>query len=55
MNMSDMERITLRLSPVQLRQVNRLSAKLQLDTQNVIRLAITRLAESEGIFITGKK
>ncbi|HVJ09919.1 MAG TPA: ribbon-helix-helix protein, CopG family [Acidisarcina sp.] len=44
-----MKQITLRLSASQLRQLDRLADKLQIDKANVIRLAITRLAESESI------
>lgn len=40
---------TVRLSPAQRRTLERLSHKLGLDQTNVIRLAITRLAESEGM------
>lgn len=40
---------TVRLSPKQDRQLRRLSEKLNLDNANVIRLALTRLAEAEGI------
>ena len=41
--------ISLRLSTNQLTLLNRLSAKLQLDVSNVIRLAVAKLAESEGL------
>lgn len=44
-----MKQTTLRLSASQLRTLDRLSRKLELDRSNVIRLAITRLAEQEGI------
>jgi len=47
--MPAMKQITLRLSASQLRQLDRLADKLQIDKANVIRLAITRLAESESI------
>jgi hypothetical protein len=40
---------TLRLSQAQIDQLKRLSDKLQIDQANVIRLAITRLAEQEGV------
>ncbi|HVJ09254.1 MAG TPA: hypothetical protein VM554_12810 [Acidisarcina sp.] len=49
--MTKMQHTTLRLSSVQIRQVNQLAQKLQLDRANVIRLAIARLAEAEGIVI----
>lgn len=39
--------ITLRLSHAQARDVEAVSRKLHLDVTNVIRLAITRLAEQE--------
>jgi hypothetical protein len=42
--------IQIRLSAAHLRLLKRLSAKTGLDRTNVIRLAITRLAESEGLF-----
>lgn len=42
--------LTLRLSPAQTKTIEQLSHKLGIDKTNVIRLAITRLAESEGIF-----
>lgn len=44
--------LTVRLSPAQYRAVEKLEVKLNLDKTNVIRLALTRLAESEGIFAT---
>jgi hypothetical protein len=40
---------TVRLSPKQDRQLQRLSEKLALDNTNVLRLALARLAEAEGI------
>lgn len=43
------KKTTVRLSSIQLGQLARLAAKLQIDQANVIRLAITRLAESEGL------
>lgn len=46
--------ITLRLTPTQKAQLNRLALKLGIDRSNVIRLAIARLAESEGI-ATGRQ
>jgi hypothetical protein len=45
---------TLRLSSIQRSQLKRLSDKLQIDQANVMRLALTRLAEQEGI-IQGKR
>ena len=40
---------SVRLSPIQRNQLKRLAEKLQIDQANVMRLAITRLAEQEGI------
>lgn len=39
----------IRLSPQQQKLLAKLSKKLGVDTTNVIRIAITRLAESEGV------
>ena len=44
-----MKQTSLRLSATQQAQLAKLSRKLQIDKANVIRLAISRLAESEGI------
>lgn len=41
--------MTLRLSSIQQAQLSKIAQKLQIDKANVIRLAITRLAEQEGI------
>jgi antitoxin component of RelBE/YafQ-DinJ toxin-antitoxin module len=43
------KQITLRLSNIQRGQVKKLADKLGIDQSNVIRLAIARLAEQEGI------
>lgn len=40
---------TVRLSPKQDRQLQRLSDKLALDNTNVLRLALAKLAEAEGV------
>ena len=40
---------SIRLSPGQLRKLEKLSKKLDISKANVLRLAITRLAEAEGI------
>lgn len=40
---------TLRLSPAQSRILQLLAAKLGIDKTNVIRLAIARLGEAEGV------
>jgi len=45
------EAITLRLSAAQLRSLKLLEKKLGLDRTNVIRLAITRLAEAENVVV----
>jgi len=47
--MPETPKISLRLSSTQRRQLQRLAKKLQIDPTNVIRLAITRLAEAEGL------
>jgi antitoxin component of RelBE/YafQ-DinJ toxin-antitoxin module len=47
--MASMKQTTLRLSAIQRAQLEKLAAKLQIDVSNVIRLAITRLAEEEGV------
>lgn len=44
-----MERVSLRLSKMQREQVRALAERLQLDETNVIRLAVTRLAQLEGV------
>lgn len=44
-----MKPIQIRLSPTMIRTMAKLSAKTGLNRTNVIRLAITKLAESEGI------
>jgi predicted transcriptional regulator len=53
--MPQMKRMTIRLSTIQRNQLKRLAAKLQVDEANVLRLAITRLAEQEGVPLTGKQ
>jgi antitoxin component of RelBE/YafQ-DinJ toxin-antitoxin module len=47
--MATMKSTNLRLSAVQRTHLKKLAAKLGIDQANVIRLAITRLAEQEGI------
>ena len=47
--MTTLTPMTIRLSATQRTQLAKLATKLQIDTSNVIRLAIARLAESEGI------
>lgn len=48
-SMSTIRAMSLRLSGTQRRQLEKLSEKLQIDKTNVVRLAITRLAEQEGV------
>jgi len=40
---------SFRLSQVQLRKIDKLAKKLDINKANVVRLAINRLAELEGI------
>ena len=47
--MAPMKPIQIRLSPRMIQLLAKLSAKTGLDRTNVIRLALTKLAESEGI------
>lgn len=47
--MPQMKQINIRLSSTQLRLLKQLAKKLQIDRTNVIRLAITRLAEGESL------
>jgi hypothetical protein len=49
--MPQMKQINLRLSAAQIRTLEQLAAKLHIDRANVIRLAITRLAEAENVGI----
>lgn len=44
-----LEQIHIRLSPEQLRLIEQLKRKTGLDRTSVIRLALARLAESEGL------
>jgi metal-responsive CopG/Arc/MetJ family transcriptional regulator len=46
--MAKMSRFTLKLSEKQIRQLTKLTAKLELDRSAVIRLAIARLVEEEA-------
>jgi hypothetical protein len=41
--------ISLRLNAVQIRQLARLSAKLQIKKQEVLRMSLALLAEREGV------
>ena len=43
------KKTSLRLSAIQRSQLQKLAEKLQIDQSNVIRLALTRMAEQEGI------
>jgi len=47
--MAAMKTVQIRLSPKMINLLAKLSAKTGLDRTNVIRLALTKLAESEGI------
>lgn len=53
--MAQMKQVSLNLSKVQLAHLAKLSARLQMDRSNVIRLAITRLAEQEGLLAAPQK
>jgi predicted transcriptional regulator len=48
-SMAPMKRMTIRLSTSQRAQLKRLAQKLQIAESTVLRLAITRLAEQEGV------
>jgi len=47
--MGQMQRISVRLTSVQLSYLRSLASTLQIEQADVIRLAITRLAQWEGI------
>jgi predicted transcriptional regulator len=53
--MGQMKAMTLRISTAQIGQLKRIAEKLQIDQTNVIRLAITRLAEQEGVALSSKR
>ena len=53
--MGNMKSTTLRLSSVQIEMLEKLSVKLQIDQANVVRVAIARLAEQEGITVSRKR
>jgi hypothetical protein len=53
--MTPMKRMTFRISAIQRAQLKRLADKLQVDQANVVRLAITRLAEQEGVALSPKR
>ena len=44
-----MKQISLRLSEIQRIQIERLAKKLNIDKADVIRIAVSRMAEQEGI------
>lgn len=46
---SPLKQTAIRLSPATLKLIEKLKAKTGLDRTNVIRLAIAKLAESEGV------
>jgi hypothetical protein len=48
-SMAEMKIFHVRIGPSQRRQLERLSKKLGVDAWNVIRIAIAKLAEAEGI------
>lgn len=50
--MPPMNRMTLRLSNAQREMLEKLSAKLHINPTNIIRIAITDLAEKEGIVLS---
>lgn len=47
--MPKMRTMSLRLSPVQFRQLERLSQKLQIKKQEILRMSLALLAEREGV------
>jgi hypothetical protein len=53
--MPETPRVTIRLSKIQRDQLAQLARKLQIDQSNVMRLAIARLAEQEGILVPMKR
>jgi hypothetical protein len=53
--MAATKQTTIRFSPVHRRQLRLLAEKLQINEANVIRLALSRLAEQEGVLQSGKK
>ena len=46
---------TLRLNSTQCEMLEQLAAKLQISEANVIRFAIARLAEQEGVILNPKR
>lgn len=48
-DVSNLQRVQIRLSPATLRLIAKLGAKTGLDRTNVIRLAVAKLAENEGL------
>jgi hypothetical protein len=50
-----MKKTTIRLTAVQSQILEKLADKLLVDQTNVIRIAIARLAEQEGISLTDKR
>ena len=53
--MAPMKQTTLRLSPTQFAQLEKLSDKLGLTQAGVIRFAISRLVEEEKIVVARKR
>jgi predicted transcriptional regulator len=54
-SMAPMKRMTIRLSTSQRAQLKRLAQKLQIAESTVLRLAITRLAEQEGVALSQRR
>jgi predicted transcriptional regulator len=50
--MPPMKQTTLRLSAIQREMLEKLAAKFQIDQANVIRIAISQLAEREGVTVS---
>ena len=48
------ERVNVRLTPIQQQWLRKLAEIYQLDHSNVLRLALTRFAQDEGIAPGGK-
>jgi predicted transcriptional regulator len=53
--MTTMKATIVRLSTVQRAQLSKLAKKFQVNQSNVIRLAIARMAEQEGITSSDKR
>jgi hypothetical protein len=53
--MAPTTQLTIRLSPTQRGQLKRLNEKLGIKQAEIIRLAVARLAEAEGVLYASKK